>query len=62
MPVPFEALLPYAIVTAMFGATGAGLGAVKYWQNGWKTPRWSLDEWDKHSKLDNFASVQNKIS
>ncbi|PHH50049.1 hypothetical protein CFIMG_006657RA [Ceratocystis fimbriata CBS 114723] len=47
MPVPYEALIPYGIITLMFGITGAGLGTVKYWQNGWKTPRWALDNWDR---------------
>ncbi|KAF4595538.1 small secreted protein [Ophiocordyceps camponoti-floridani] len=47
MPVPFEALLPYAIMIGMFGVTGLGLGFVKSYQNEGKNPRWSLDAWDR---------------
>ncbi|KAG5996479.1 hypothetical protein E4U52_006549 [Claviceps spartinae] len=47
MPVPFEALLPYAIMIGMFGVTGAGLSFVKTWRNEGKAPRWSLDQWDR---------------
>ncbi|KAI9900556.1 hypothetical protein N3K66_004818 [Trichothecium roseum] len=47
MPVPFEAFLPYAIMVTMFGITGAGLGALKRYQNEGKNPRYSLDQWDK---------------
>ncbi|KAI1422551.1 hypothetical protein F5Y12DRAFT_717247 [Xylaria sp. FL1777] len=47
MPVPFEALIPYGIVLAMFGVTGAGLSKLRHWQNGHKRPRRSLDQWDR---------------
>ncbi|KAI0429317.1 hypothetical protein F5Y09DRAFT_260900 [Xylaria sp. FL1042] len=47
MPVPFEALIPYGIVLAMFGVTGAGLSKLRHWQNGNKRPRRSLDQWDR---------------
>ncbi|KAL2208129.1 hypothetical protein CC79DRAFT_1333923 [Sarocladium strictum] len=47
MPVPFEALLPYAIIVAMFGATGAGLATIKTMQNDGKRPRYSVDQWDR---------------
>ncbi|PHH71555.1 hypothetical protein CDD82_6445 [Ophiocordyceps australis] len=47
MPVPFEALLPYAIMVTMFGITGTGLAVVKTWANDGKRPRYSLDYWDK---------------
>ncbi|KAI3321274.1 hypothetical protein HD806DRAFT_204173 [Xylariaceae sp. AK1471] len=49
MPVPFEALIPYGIILAMFGATGAGLSKFRHWQNGNKRPRRSLDQWDRQS-------------
>ncbi|KAI8626471.1 hypothetical protein F5Y19DRAFT_224217 [Xylariaceae sp. FL1651] len=49
MPVPFEALIPYGIILAMFGATGAGLSKLRHWQNGNKRPRRSLDQWDRQS-------------
>ncbi|KAG6182817.1 hypothetical protein E4U27_001619 [Claviceps purpurea] len=47
MPVPFEALLPYAIMIGMFGVTGTGLSFIKTWRNEGKAPRWSLDQWDR---------------
>ncbi|KAL5606291.1 hypothetical protein BROUX41_002706 [Berkeleyomyces rouxiae] len=59
MPVPFEALIPYGIITVMFGVTGAGLGAVKYWQNGWKAPRWALDDWDRQSTMKSILYSQH---
>ncbi|OAA50602.1 hypothetical protein NOR_01052 [Metarhizium rileyi] len=50
MPVPFETLLPYAIMIGMFGITGTGLAVVKTWRNEGKRPRYSLDQWDRQSK------------
>lgn len=47
MPVPFEGLLPYAIMTAFYGLAGHGVGAIRYWDNGYKNDRWDLDEWDE---------------
>ncbi|KAI0421548.1 hypothetical protein F5X98DRAFT_246686 [Xylaria grammica] len=47
MPIPFEALIPYGIVLAMFGVTGAGLSKLRHWQNGNKRPRRSIDQWDR---------------
>jgi len=47
MGVPFEALLPYAIMTAMFGVTGAGLASIRYYSNDYKRPRRQLDLWDR---------------
>ncbi|KAF4504643.1 hypothetical protein G6O67_008070 [Ophiocordyceps sinensis] len=47
MPVPFEALLPYAIMIGMFGVTGTGLAFIKTMRNEGKRPRYSLDEWDR---------------
>ncbi|KAG8426364.1 hypothetical protein J3459_008203 [Metarhizium acridum] len=49
MPVPFETLLPYAIMIGMFGVTGTGLAVVKTWRNEGKRPRYSLDQWDRQS-------------
>ncbi|ODH38526.1 hypothetical protein ACO22_02289 [Paracoccidioides brasiliensis] len=48
MGVPFEALLPYGIIIAMFGVTGFGLSTVKYYSNGRKNPRRGIDMWDKY--------------
>ncbi|KAF6834401.1 hypothetical protein CMUS01_06174 [Colletotrichum musicola] len=47
MPVPFETLIPYGIMVAMFGITGTGLAVIKGIQNGGKKPRWGLDQWDR---------------
>ncbi|CUM49615.1 unnamed protein product [Debaryomyces tyrocola] len=47
MPVPFEGLIPYAIMAAFFGVAGHGVGFVRYWDNGWKNDRYNLDSWDE---------------
>ncbi|KAJ9420646.1 hypothetical protein QL093DRAFT_2334050 [Fusarium oxysporum] len=52
MPVPFEALLPYAIMIGMFGISGTGLAVIKTWQNEGKRPRYSVDQWDRVSLMD----------
>ncbi|OBT73718.1 hypothetical protein VF21_07182 [Pseudogymnoascus sp. 05NY08] len=36
MGVPFETLIPFAIMLTMFGITGAGLSKVRAMQNGGK--------------------------
>ncbi|RTE74017.1 hypothetical protein BHE90_011554 [Fusarium euwallaceae] len=51
MPVPFETLLPYAIMIGMFGISGTGLAVIKTWQNEGKRPRYSVDQWDKQSMI-----------
>ena len=47
MAIPFEALIPYGIILAMFGASGAGLSKFRNWQNGGKRARRSVDQWDR---------------
>ncbi|KAK4100540.1 hypothetical protein N658DRAFT_473068 [Parathielavia hyrcaniae] len=47
MPIPFETLIPYGIIIAMFGVSGAGLNKIKNMASGGKRHRWSLDQWDK---------------
>ncbi|WLF77266.1 hypothetical protein PVL30_000978 [Lodderomyces elongisporus] len=47
MPVPFEGLIPYAIMTAFFGLAGHGVQYIRYWDNGWKNDRYNLDRWDE---------------
>ncbi|KAK6851225.1 hypothetical protein PG990_007882 [Apiospora arundinis] len=47
MPVPFETLIPYGIILAMFGVTGAGMSKIKNMQNGGKRARRSVDQWDR---------------
>ncbi|KAI5951895.1 hypothetical protein KGF54_004970 [Candida jiufengensis] len=54
MPVPFEGLIPYAIMTAFFGLAGHGVGAIRYWDNGWKNDRYFLDSWDKKMLARDF--------
>ncbi|GAB1315965.1 hypothetical protein MFIFM68171_06175 [Madurella fahalii] len=49
MPVPFETLIPYGIIIAMFGVSGAGLNKIKNMQSGGKRHRWSIDQWDRQS-------------
>ncbi|KAH9844342.1 small secreted protein [Rhodofomes roseus] len=47
MPVPWEALIPFGLVTAMFGAAGTLLGISKRAQNQGKPPRYHIDPWDE---------------
>ncbi|RMZ83217.1 hypothetical protein DV738_g1289, partial [Chaetothyriales sp. CBS 135597] len=47
MGVPFEALIPYAIMVGMFAVTGAGLATTKLIANHGKRPRWNMDVWDR---------------
>ncbi|KAB2579455.1 hypothetical protein BFW01_g6314 [Lasiodiplodia theobromae] len=50
MPVPFEALLPYGIMLAFFGLSGAGMAKLKSLQNGGNRTRHSLDAWDRRDR------------
>ncbi|KYG47512.1 hypothetical protein M433DRAFT_132935 [Acidomyces richmondensis BFW] len=52
MGVPFEALLPYAIMLGMFGFSGAALSKIRHMQNGGKRGRHSVDQWDRQSTLN----------
>ncbi|EJU06312.1 small secreted protein [Dacryopinax primogenitus] len=47
MPVPWESLIPFGLVTIMFGVTGTGLLFSKKAQNDWKPPRYGIDKWDE---------------
>ncbi|VDC02519.1 unnamed protein product [Peniophora sp. CBMAI 1063] len=47
MPVPWEALVPFALVTTMFGAAGTLFKVSKTHQNNGLYPRYSLDDWDE---------------
>ncbi|KAK3349911.1 hypothetical protein B0T25DRAFT_456971 [Lasiosphaeria hispida] len=47
MPIPFETLIPYGIIVAMFGVTGAGLSKIRNMQNGGKRQRRGIDQWDR---------------
>ncbi|THH14513.1 hypothetical protein EW146_g5827 [Bondarzewia mesenterica] len=46
MPVPWEALIPFGLLTAMFGAAGTLLNVSKHAQNLGKSPRYHVDSWD----------------
>ncbi|KAH5657306.1 NADH dehydrogenase 1 alpha subcomplex subunit 1 isoform A [Parastagonospora nodorum SN15] len=49
MGVPFEALLPYAVMTGFFAFSAVSLGKLKEIQNGGKRPRRGIDQWDQQS-------------
>ncbi|PBP27844.1 hypothetical protein BUE80_DR001172 [Diplocarpon rosae] len=51
MGVPFEALIPYGIMLAMFGITGAGMSKIRHMQNGGKRGRHSVDQWDRVRRI-----------
>ncbi|PQE16911.1 NADh:ubiquinone oxidoreductase kda subunit protein [Rutstroemia sp. NJR-2017a BBW] len=57
MGVPFEALLPYGIMLAMFGITGAGLSKIRHMQNGGKRARHSVDAWDRQSNTYECSEI-----
>ncbi|EIW61580.1 small secreted protein [Trametes versicolor FP-101664 SS1] len=46
MPVPWEALIPFALLTTMFGAAGTLLNTSKRLQNQGKPVRYNVDAWD----------------
>ncbi|KAF5329041.1 hypothetical protein D9611_013888 [Ephemerocybe angulata] len=47
MPVPWEALIPFGLLTAMFGTAGTLLNASQRFQNLGKPPRYNLDKWEE---------------
>ncbi|KAL9713016.1 hypothetical protein Ac2012v2_004257 [Leucoagaricus gongylophorus] len=47
MPVPWEALIPFGLLTAMFGAAGTLLNVSTRFQNQGKPPRYNIDRWDE---------------
>ena len=47
MPVPFEAVIPMAIVGVLFAVTGTGYSAVSRLANEGKPLRHKLDEWER---------------
>ncbi|TFY73184.1 hypothetical protein EWM64_g10829 [Hericium alpestre] len=63
MPVPWEALIPFGLVTAMFGAAGTLLNVSKREQNQGKLPRYHIDEFeamlmDRDQRLTGHARKQ----
>ncbi|KZT62835.1 small secreted protein [Calocera cornea HHB12733] len=57
MPVPWESLVPFGLLIAMFGVAGTGLRTSRMWQNDWKQPRYSIDKWD-----DMMMNRDNKLT
>ncbi|KAF9000195.1 small secreted protein [Cyathus striatus] len=47
MPVPWEALIPFGLLTTMFGAAGTLMNVSARAQNQGKPPRYHIDEWDE---------------
>ncbi|PCH40973.1 small secreted protein [Wolfiporia cocos MD-104 SS10] len=47
MPVPWEALIPFGLVTSMFAAAGTLLNISKRAQNQGKPPRYHIDAWEE---------------
>ncbi|KAI0575287.1 MWFE domain-containing protein [Pyrenophora tritici-repentis] len=50
MGVPFEALLPYAIMTGFFAFSAVSVGKLKEMQNGGKKTRRGIDQWDRYDR------------
>ncbi|GAA5940555.1 hypothetical protein JCM1841_001268 [Sporobolomyces salmonicolor] len=48
MPVPFEALIPFGLLTVMFAVTGTGFSALKRAVNDGKPVRHTLDTWEEN--------------
>jgi len=47
MPVPWEALIPFGLLTGMFGITGTLFSTVRRGHNDGKPPRYGLESWDE---------------
>jgi len=47
MPVPWESLVPFGLLTVMFGVTGTLFSLTRRAQNDWKPPRYGIDRWDE---------------
>ncbi|GAB7353763.1 hypothetical protein MBLNU459_g4154t2 [Dothideomycetes sp. NU459] len=68
MGVPFEALLPYAVMLGFFGITGAGLSKIRNMQNGGKRARHSEgaddddDDGDEWETQEPDTTVQTRAS
>ncbi|CDZ98767.1 NADH dehydrogenase [ubiquinone] (complex I), alpha subcomplex subunit 1 [Phaffia rhodozyma] len=46
MPVPWEMLIPFGLITAMFTVTGIGMETSFRWDEDWKPKRYLLDPWE----------------
>jgi len=47
MPVPWEALIPFGLVTVMFAAAGTLVKTSQFAQNQGKPARYHIDTWDE---------------
>ncbi|KAL5529993.1 hypothetical protein ACEPAF_6250 [Sanghuangporus sanghuang] len=47
MPLPWEATIPFALLTVMFGAAGTLFNVSQRAQNLGKPPRYHIDDWDE---------------
>ncbi|EKM79995.1 NdufA1, NADH dehydrogenase 1 alpha subcomplex, 1, 7.5kDa [Agaricus bisporus var. burnettii JB137-S8] len=47
MPVPWEALIPFGLLTVMFGAAGTFIKSSRKFQDQGKTPRYHVDKWEE---------------
>ncbi|KLO05343.1 small secreted protein [Schizopora paradoxa] len=47
MPLPWEALIPFGLLTSMFAAAGTLSSVSKRAQNQGKPPRYNIDNWDE---------------
>ncbi|KAH0840180.1 hypothetical protein J3R83DRAFT_1164 [Lanmaoa asiatica] len=47
MPVPWEALIPFGLLTTMFAAAGTLLNTSKRAQSQGKPVRYNIDSWDE---------------
>ncbi|ODV57924.1 NADH dehydrogenase [ubiquinone] 1 alpha subcomplex subunit 1 ASCRUDRAFT_78292 [Ascoidea rubescens DSM 1968] len=52
--IPFEALLPYAIMGTLLTLGGGGLAVVKAYENDYKRVRFGLDRWDRQMMERDF--------
>ncbi|OMJ10839.1 hypothetical protein AYI69_g10083 [Smittium culicis] len=47
MPAPFEAFIPFVLITTMFGVANLGFHYVHHSRNDGKPPRYGIDNWER---------------
>ncbi|WFD22344.1 hypothetical protein MEQU1_001014 [Malassezia equina] len=60
MPVPFEAVIPMAIVVTLFTVTGTGFSGVSRLANEGKPLRHNVDEWERMMMRRDFRLTGTK--
>ncbi|WFD18756.1 hypothetical protein MCAP1_000967 [Malassezia caprae] len=60
MPVPFEAVIPMAIVATLFTVTGTGFSGVSRLANEGKPLRHNVDEWERMMMRRDFRLTGTK--